>query len=574
MPRTALVSCCIQRQKEPWEDFGAFTTHFATLLKQAGDEVCVIVAYTENQSIRPDRRWQQNLRSLNIEVVELQNKPPRDLWPNIWAMRLSEQVAPLLRAFDVVYFSDLANLAFHTVRVKRFTADAMPVCVTVLQGPSSWQRMRRREHPRIPEDLNIDFIERYSASHSDFVVASSHQILDWVRSGDWQFQQEPHVLGLPYGPEVPGAQSDFKSANESWLEFHRLACQQSRTPRCGVVVSGGSPLPVVDVCVPYYNKPRHFPQLLESLERQTIQDFTVIAVDDGSPDPKACAVFDAMAEKYRPRGWTFFRQANSWVDAARNQAAKRGAAEYLLMIDADDVPARNAVERMLEAARLSGDDCLVCASCLFAGDGFPYDTETGELAAPVFGYYMPLGANLAAGLFEPEVFGGPMILIRRKTFEALGGYRELRGAAHEDWELHARLALAGYKTDVLPEYLHFYRQLEDGLSRTCDDFLAKRRIIETYDKYFASVRLHGAATAMYSLYRQWRNVERQTQDGSALPSRLTQPDDSGPRRFAKDYDGSLVVRILRRTYRRAIPLSARLRFHERLMKLVGRDPRS
>jgi GT2 family glycosyltransferase len=371
--------------------------------------------------------------------------------------------------------------------------------------------------------------------------------------------------------------------NEGWLEFHRLACQQTRTPRCGAVVSGGSKLPVVDVCVPYYNKPRHFPQLLESLERQTIQDFTVIAVDDGSPDPEARAVFRAMAEKYRPRGWTFFCQPNSWVDAARNQAAKRGVAEYLLMVDADDVPARNTVERMLEAARISGDDCLVCGSCLFAGDRLPYDPETGELTAPRFGYYMPLGANLTVGLLEPEVFGIAMILIRRKTFEALGGYRELRGAAHEDWELHARLALAGYKTDVLPEYLHFYRQLEDGLSRTSDDFLAKRRIIDLYDKHLASLKLYGAATAMYSLYQHCRNLERQAQGGEngpglaeegALPSRLTQSDDFGPRRFAKDDEGPPLVRMLRRTYRRAIPLSARLRFHERLMKLVGRDPRS
>jgi hypothetical protein len=176
-----------------------------------------------------------------------------------------------------------------------------------------------------------------------------------------------------------------------------------------------------------------------------------------------------------------------------------------------------------------------------------------------------------------------MILIRRKTFESLGGYRELRGAAHEDWELHARLALDGYKTDVLPEYLHFYRQLEDGLARTSDDFLAKRRIIETYDKYFASVRLHGAATAMYGLYRQCRNLEKQTHrgknglglaGGSTPPPWLTRPDDSGPRRFAKEDEGPLVVRMLRRAYRRVIPLSVRLRFHERLMKLVGRDPRS
>jgi GT2 family glycosyltransferase len=579
MPKTALVSCHVPGQEKQGEGFGIFGTHFAALLKEVGDEVCAIVAYPEAQSIQPNScRW-QNLRSRNIEVVEVQGKPQKNLWPDIWVVRLSEQVAPLLRSFDVVYFSDLANMAFHTVRIKRFTADAMPICVTVLHGPSSWRRLCRQEHPKIPEDLNIDFVERYAARHSDFVVASSQQVLEWAKSKFWGFPQEPRVLGLPSSPEISGTRRDFENISESWIEFHKRVCQRIWKPRHGVAAPGGSKPPAVDICVPYYNKPRHFPQLLESLDRQTTQDFTVIAVDDGSTGHKARAVFNAMAHNYRPRGWTFFSQPNGWVDAARNQAAKRGTAEYLLMVDADDVPARNAVERMLEAARLSGDDCLVCASCLFAGDAFPYDKETGELTAPLFGYHMPLGPNLTAGLLEPEVFGGPMILIRRKTFEALGGYRELRGAAHEDWELHSRLALAGCKTDVVPEYLHFYRRVEDGLSRISDDFAAKGRIIESYDKCFASVKVYGAAAAMYSLYRHCRDLEsrvnrhRQADGGTPL-SWLIRPDRFGPRQFAKDDRGPLIVRTLRRAYRRALPLSARLRFRERLMKLAGRDPHS
>ena len=117
--------------------------------------------------------------------------------------------------------------------------------------------------------------------------------------------------------------------------------------------------PTVDVCTTYFNKARYFPQLLKSLEHQTTGDFRVIAVDDGSTDPAAVAAFDAMAEKYAARGWTFFRQENRFVDAARNAAAARSRADYLLMVDADDVLSPNAVERMVEAAIVTGDDCLV-----------------------------------------------------------------------------------------------------------------------------------------------------------------------------------------------------------------------
>jgi glycosyltransferase involved in cell wall biosynthesis len=281
----------------------------------------------------------------------------------------------------------------------------------------------------------------------------------------------------------------------------------------------------VDVCITYYNKEGYFPRLLEALERQTAQEFGVIAVDDGSTSPEARATFEAMAEQYAPRGWTFFRQPNAWVDAARNRAAERSSADYLFFIDADDLPAPNAIARLVEAATLSGCDCLSTYACAFAGD------DTGE----VRGRYTPLGPDIVTGLVDPVIFGLSMILIRRKVFEELGGYREVRGAAHEDWELQLRLVLGGYRTDVLPEYLLFYRRVEDGLATTGDDFAAKRRLLETYEAHLAKSGFHGAATVMHALQRRCQELE------------------------------SVV--------RQNVPIDVRLRLHDRLRTLLNQAPR-
>jgi hypothetical protein len=51
------------------------------------------------------------------------------------------------------------------------------------------------------------------------------------------------------------------------------------------------------------------------------------------------------------------------------------------------------------------------ASVLFTGDAEPYT---------ITDHYMPIGANLAAGLIEPIIFGGRMILIRSEVFAAVG----------------------------------------------------------------------------------------------------------------------------------------------------------
>ena len=535
MPRIAIASSDVEILNGRAAKAVAFLTQFARLLRENGDDVSIILAHAGTEPMVADAPWRESLRLWGIELIELNNKAAANRVPDVWLARLSEQVAPILPAFDVVYSMDRANVAFHAARVKRFTTNVMPVCVTVLHGPSEWARCCDPTYARIPEDLNLDFVERYSALHSDFVVAPCQSILDWAKGNGWQFRGEAEVLGMPGLPDsLPPerlAHDDHAAANRRWLAFHARACDRKRALpyRAG---AASESVRAVDVCITYHNQARHFAQLLDSIEHQTAQDFGVVAVDAGSLDEAARTVFDAAAERYGPHGWTFLRQPNPFADGARNQAASSGGCEYLLMLDANDVAAPNAVERMLEAARLSGDDCLLSASCVFGGDEFPFDPDTSELTAPPFGYYMPLSANPAVALGDPLVLDGAMVLIRREAFEAIGGHREPCGAANETRELLERLALGGYKIDVLPEYLHFRRQSDDGFTRALDQF----------------------PPAAQSL--------------NPVQNKL-----SGLRRFAGDDDGPTLVRLVRRAYRKSVPLDLRLRLHLRMLKLIRRDPR-
>jgi hypothetical protein len=108
-----------------------------------------------------------------------------------------------------------------------------------------------------------------------------------------------------------------------------------------------------------------------------------------------------------------------------------------------------------------------------------------------------------AGIIDPAVFGGPVFMIRRAVFEAIGGFTELRGVDQEDFELHLRLALAGYRTDVVPEYLQFYRDSPGGLSKTIEPSAGlELRIAKVYESHLAAVGLGDAAVAFQRLYRQ------------------------------------------------------------------------
>jgi glycosyltransferase involved in cell wall biosynthesis len=354
------------------------------------------------------------------------------------------------------------------------------------------------------------------------------------------------------------ARYDCHAANEKWLEFHRKAVVSgsARKPRA---VTGHRPS--VDVCVTYFQKAPYLGQFMDALYQQTEPDFHVIAVNDGSPDAESNRVFEEHARKASSRGWDFYRQENAFVDAARNSAARRGKADLILFVDSDDVPARNAVARMREAIALSGDDALICASYLFAGEKRPFDPATGEVLVPAYATCIPLGMDLVGGLVDPSAFGGSMFIIRRSVFEKMGGFRELRGAGNEDWEFYVRLALAGYRIDVLPEFLQFYRQIEGGLARTLPPESSRRRLLDAYEDALTAAGLKGGALALAGLYRSGKEQERELQRLSAQAA--------APRRqfafFTRSANGFEpepgALERLRLFYRAAVPLKLRLDFH-------------
>jgi hypothetical protein len=104
---------------------------------------------------------------------------------------------------------------------------------------------------------------------------------------------------------------------------------------------------------------------------------------------------------------------------------------------------------------------------------------------------------------------------------------------------------------------------------------------EAYDDHMGSIGLRGAASAISGLYRHCLELERAGREAESrlglregrfelIEPRKINPSIAHP--FKSEFEGPRLIRILRRRYRRAVPLDVRLRLHGRLMKLIGRDP--
>src|ERR1700680_3290107 len=95
--------------------------------------------------------------------------------------------------------------------------------------------------------------------------------------------------------------------------------------------SNPPPRPSVSVVVPLYNKARYIARSLDSIARQTFQDFEVLVIDDGSTDGGG-----AIAAATGDCRLRVVAQQNRGVGAARNRGITEGTGNLVAFLDADD----------------------------------------------------------------------------------------------------------------------------------------------------------------------------------------------------------------------------------------------
>lgn len=111
----------------------------------------------------------------------------------------------------------------------------------------------------------------------------------------------------------------------------------------------------VSVVVPCYKVEKYLPELIESLQCQTLRDIEVILVDDGSPDRTGRICDEYAAEDERLH---VIHKPNGGVSAARNDGMKSAVGEYIIFVDSDDYLPKNALELLYTKAEQTGADIV------------------------------------------------------------------------------------------------------------------------------------------------------------------------------------------------------------------------
>lgn len=245
-------------------------------------------------------------------------------------------------------------------------------------------------------------------------------------------------------------------------------------------------MPRFSILVPVYNALPHLNDALASILNQTLSDYEVVLVDDGSTDGSAevCDVFAAACDNV-----AVIHQENSGLLLARRVALGRASGDYIVTLDADDVLRSDALERL----------ACVIDGCQPDIIGFSFARTPDYAAAPESRF--PLAEGLYDGgdysQFERMVCEGFLISVwskccKREVVDINADYSAYRGLTYaEDLLQLMPPASTAHSFYYLDAPLYFYRPNPRGCtahyeSRYVDDLMVALRAFLQYAAHLGS----------------------------------------------------------------------------------------
>ena len=222
------------------------------------------------------------------------------------------------------------------------------------------------------------------------------------------------------------------------------------------IISGMNPR--LSVLMPCYNAADTVEEALESLANQTLSDFELVVVDDGSTDA-TLQILQKWAR--RESRMCLIKTEHKGIIQALNIGLEACRARYVARMDSDDRSCSQRLEKQVNY--LDEHPEISVVSCQVAG--FPADqVRAGFRIYLDWLNNLVLDADIRREIFIESPLPHPSVLFRRQLIIESGAYQEHGWA--EDYDLWLRLCLKGLHFARLPEILLEWRERPDRLTRT------------------------------------------------------------------------------------------------------------
>lgn len=163
------------------------------------------------------------------------------------------------------------------------------------------------------------------------------------------------------------------------------------------------------IVIPTLNEEKYLPILLASLASQTNKNFEVIIIDGKSEDRTKEKVME-FKEKLDIE---IYEVNKRYVCYQRNFGAKKAKGEYLIFFDADHWIDNNFMDLAYKSIVKSNAEVVV-----------PADYYAKKMFWRIYSAISVIFVHTSYALFKKPLCIGPTVIIKKNTFEKIGGYDE------------------------------------------------------------------------------------------------------------------------------------------------------
>jgi hypothetical protein len=281
--------------------------------------------------------------------------------------------------------------------------------------------------------------------------------------------------------------------------------------------------------MPFYNAEETLPECLDSLLKQDLQDFELIAVNDQSTDTSATII-----EAYADPRFRIIENPDKGMIPAMNLGLTHARSELVARMDADDIMYPNRLSAQYEYLQTHPDIELLAGQVRL----FPEAEISDGMREYIRWQNACLShAQITTDLYIESPFAHPSVMYRKPTIQQLGGYHE--GLFPEDYDLWLRMHQQGHKMAKLPLVLLDWRESELRYTRT-NPACSRAAFDQTRARYLAQdVRLQsGRPLVIWGAGRKSRQRARLLlKQGLELTAWI----DIDPRKIGNRIDGVPVL---------------------------------
>jgi glycosyltransferase involved in cell wall biosynthesis len=222
-------------------------------------------------------------------------------------------------------------------------------------------------------------------------------------------------------------------------------------------------VPLISVVTIFLDAERFLEEAVQSVYDQTLADWELILVDDGSTD-RSTSIARNLTADGRIRYIDHPGHQNRGMSASRNLGVAHTTAPYITFLDADDVWEPGRLAEQADLMENMPDVALVCGALLYWHSWDPASTKTDRVVLTGGMAERRLDPPEAALALHPlgrGATGGNDMLVRRSAFEAVGGFEDRFRGRYEDEAFLMKIFLR-YPIYISSRSWYRYRQHADS----------------------------------------------------------------------------------------------------------------